>query len=736
MAFVRQFTSDPTQEQLLEIEAINVVDIAPPAPGTGVGTGAMLVVGEFEDGPFANGGDSAAFDANQRGPMETFGSVDLEQKFGGFGFERAGVSYNDPAARLAGGENWNGSGFIKLRSMRMARLFVARADTSLGSVAFTPQATVRATNRGPFAIAVGAWMSVDPNGAGAAAATSITATAAVVTAAGAPAGVLAGDSLLITIDGGAQVEVTFDGTSSAIADIVIRVNAVLGGTFASDSGGFLALTGQILGTLGAVSVVEGTAGSGVRLGYTGPTLPLSAAGTGVVGDTTAITSAELAPLATAIANLTARVDGDGFLVLHATTSVQVSAGTAQALLGFPTTLVNLASNAAQNVPAGTRVSDGGAAATFALTMQTVSFAAGATAAVNVKVRPALDDGSYAGVGAGLIDTMEDQPSGFDVTVTNALAIAAALTEPAKDSLYGLAWDATLGADPDQNPARDADYSICARRTDSTVRQGRQNALDATEQGLRNRKFITRAPLGTTPAGSLVDVALYRTDRLFYTYPGVRQRIPEIASRGVAGGTGFTADGIITVGADNVLGTLCCRLNPEQNPAESGTGLIEYILGLEDIGVQLTIANYKAFKAAGIAAPFRDPITSWEFLSGVTSSLTSGRTTMARRRMADFIQDSYKSVLKPYQKKLNRARERNASADAIESFMESLLPPNQEELQRIDSYSIDRDSGNTADRIALGIYTILSVVRTLSSLDAIVVRTEIGENAIVNTEVSA
>jgi hypothetical protein len=366
-------------------------------------------------------------------------------------------------------------------------------------------------------------------------------------------------------------------------------------------------------------------------------------------------------------------------------------------------------------------------------MQTISVPADSAVAVNVKVRPTTDDGTAVGAGAGTVTTVTDQPSGVDVACTNPLAIAAALTEPAKDTLYQAAWDATLGADVDQNPARDADYSICARRTDSTVRQGRQNALDATEQGLRNRKFITRAALGISPDQALVDVALYRSDRVFYTYPGVRVRIPEIASRGVAGGTGFTADGIITVGSGNPLGTLCCRLNPEQNPAESGTGEIEYILGMEDIGRQLTIADYKAFKAAGIAAPFRDPTTSWEFLSGVTSSLTSGRTTMARRRMADFLQDSYKSILKPYQKKLNVARERNAAADAVESFMTSLLPENQEELQRIEAFVVDRDSGNSADRIALGIYVILVVVRTLSSLDAIVIRTEIGENAIITTE---
>lgn len=728
MAFVRQFTQDPTLEQLLEIEAINVVDLAPPAPSTGVGTGNVLIVGEYEDGPFAAGGDSTAYRADRRGPMEVFGAIDLEQKFGGFGFARAGVPSNDPCARRGAGELWNGNAFIKARNMRMSRMFVARVDTSVGEVQFTLRATVRATRRGPFTIAPGAWLSVAVDGGAPAAATSIAAAAAQLTANAAPAGILAGDAVQITVDGGAPVVVTFDGVSSAIAAVVARINAVLGATIASDSGGNLRLTGQRLGTLGSVAIEEVVAGSGTRLGFTAPTLPLSAAGTGNVGDSTRITSAELAPLAAGIAGLDARVNGDGFLVLSAAVSVGVVAGTAQALLGLTTDVVAVADHEGGLIPAGLRVTDG--SLTW-VTMQTLTIAAGATDVVGVKVRPALDDGTSAGAAANTVTTADDHPSFADVAVDNPLALAAALTSPLVDLAYEAALDATLGADPERNPSRDADYLVLARRTDTTVRAGRQNALDATAR-LRNRKFLTRAPLGYTPDQALADVALYRSDRVFYAYPGVRVRIPEIAARGTAGGLGFTDDGVITVGADNPLGTLCARLNPERNPAESGTGLIEYVLGLEDLGRSLTIDDYKAFRRAGIMAPFRDPVTSWEFMSGVTSSLESGRTTAARRRMADFLQDSFKAQAKPYQKKLNRARERNAAADAIDGFLAGLLPASEDQ-HRIVSYVVDRTSGNTPERLALGIFVLLVTVRTLSSLDAIVIRTEIGENAIITSE---
>lgn len=733
MALVKQVTSDPTLEQLLELERTWVVDIAPPAPSSGVGTGNVLVTGEFEDGPFAAGGDSDKYNPDQRGPLEIFGSVDLEQKFGSFGYNRAGVLYNDPSARFSGGELWNGSGFIKLSAMRMSRLFISRVDTSVGSVQLTPQATMRGTIRGPYVLAVGAWLSLDPNAAGAAAADAIAATAATFTADAVPGVILAGDAITITVDGNAPVTVVFAG-GEVIATIVSTINTALGATIASDSGGMLALTGQVLGTLGSVSAVEVVAGSGVRLGYTAPVLPLSASGTGNVGNTLAITAAELVAIVNgtaALSAVTARVDENGFPVFSAVTSIEATTGTGIAALGLPSGVIAVADHLGGTVQAGLRVTD---ATTTYVVMQTLTYAAADVTATTVKVRPANDNGTALGAGAGTVTTMTDQPSFADFAVNNALAISAALLDPAKDTLYETALNATLGVDPSKNPSRDADFSVSARRTDTVVRAGRQNAIDATEQGLRNRKFITRAPLGFSQAQAITDVALFRSDRVFYGYPGIKMRIPEIALRGTAGGQGFTANGIITVGFDNPITTLCARLNPEQNPGESGTQLIEYVTDIEDIGVQLTEQSYIAFKAAGIMAPFRDPDTSWEIYSGITSSLTSGRTTAARRKMADFLQDSYKSLVKPFQKKLNRQRERDAAADAIQSFHDSLLPENQPDLQRIVAAKVDRDSGNTPDRLALGIYVILTVVRTLSSLDAIVIRTEIGENAIVTSEI--
>ena len=732
MTIVQRYRQDPTLEQLTSIEQLAIVDIAPPQPSTGVGSGNVLEVGEHEDGPFAAGGDSTGYDPNRRGVLEVFTSADLEQKFGGFGFVRNGVPYNDPIARQSAGELWNGSGFIKLKFLKMNRLFVARVDTSVGEVTITPLAPLCGTVSGPFTgLVVGAWLSVDVDAGGAIAIDAIAATAATTTAAGAPAGLVAGDAVTLAVDGGAPVTIAFDGTSSAIADVVNVINTAMGAVIASDSGGNLALTGQQLGSGGSISMVDVVAGTAAKLGFAGS--PVTATGTGNVANLASVTTAELAAIingtaAFALTTGSARVDAQQRLCLSATTSLLAS-GAQVAELGLNTTLTSVGAQGAGQVPAGTRVDDG---TTTFLTMQTLDFAANATAGQVVKVRHALDDGLGIGAGAGTVDTVQDQPDFVDIGVTNSLLITAALTTPQKDARYTEALSATLAMN--RNPSKNATLMVVARRTEAVFRDARQNVLDAELAGIRGRIFIGSAPLGFTPDQALTDVAQWRTDRVFYTYPGMQVRIPEIASRGSAGGLGFTDTGIITVRADGPLTTLCAVLNPEENPGQQTEGVIDQFFELEDIGRSLEISDYKAFKAAGIAAPVIDEDEGPEFQSGVTTSLDSGRETMARRKMADFIQDSMATLAKPFQKKLNRRSNRDAVTTRFDSFLGGLQSLQALELQRIEDYAIDDEQGNTPERLALGIAVWLTTVRTLSSLDAIVIRTEVGPNAIISTTV--
>lgn len=729
MGFVQRFRQDPTLEQLTRIEQIAIVDIAPPQPSTGLGTGNVLEVGEHEDGPFAAGGDSLGYNPNRRGVLEAFTSADLESKYGGFGFNRAGVPSNDPAARISAGELWNGNGFIKLKFLRASRLFIARVDPSVGEVTITPRATLCGTNSGPFAgLVVGAWASFDIDAGGVVPIDALAAVAAAALAPGPPAGLVAGDAVTIAVDGSAPVTVVFDGVSSAIADVVNTINAALGAVIASNAAGALLLTGQVLGTDGAISLVDVVGGTAVKLGYAGS--PIVAAGTGNVANLSSVTAAELAAIINGTAAFgattgSARVNTLQQVCVSAAISVLAS-GAQITIPGWGTTLVSASDHLAGAVPAGTRVTDG---ATTFLLLQTIDFAEAAVAGVTVKVRHALDDGLGIGAGAGTVSTVTDQPDFTDVDVNNALAITAALTGPQKDARYTLALAATLAMN--RNPSKVATQLLVALRTTAVVRDSRQNVLDSEQRGLRGRLYISSAPLGFSPDQALADVVQFRTDRLAYTYPGWKVRITEIATRGSAGGLGFTDDGIITVRGDGPLSTLCAVLNPEENPGQATT-LIDQFFELEDIGRSLEISDYIAFKAAGIAAPIIDEDTGPEYQSGVTSSLVSGRETLARRKMADFVQDSMASLAKPFQKKLNRRSNRDAVTVRFDSFLSGLRSLNAPELQRIENFSIDDEQGNTPDRLALGIGTWLTTVRTLSSLDAIVIRTEIGPNAIIST----
>ena len=65
-------------------------------------------------------------------------------------------------------------------------------------------------------------------------------------------------------------------------------------------------------------------------------------------------------------------------------------------------------------------------------------------------------------------------------------------------------------------------------------------------------------------------------------------------------------------------------------------------------------------------------------------------------------------------------------------MDGLLSPGNSAAQRIEGYKIDGTSGNTAETLALGIYRIILNVRTIASLDAIVLQTTIGESVDVSS----
>jgi hypothetical protein len=735
--FVRRFTEFPTIEVLSEIEAVDIIDLAPPSPTTGIGTGALLCVGEYEDGAFSAGGDAVEY-AGDLGTQEVFSSQDLLNKFGGFGFTYGSVPYNNPCARRHLSEDWNGNGFIKLKYCRPQRLLVGRVDTSVGSVAFSPLAVLLGDTVGPFNLAVADVLTITTSVGGPVSSTALAAVEATIL--GAPfllSGFVGGETITVQIDGGVITSVTFTAVDQTPADVAARINAVLGFAAASVVLGGVEIVGLTQGTAGAVALADVSPGTLAAIGHVAG----STAGTGNVGNINAVTAAEIATIVNATVGLTAisafaTATSDGavkvFCSVAGSGTVEVAATSMASVLGITTaTTVVAGEHAAGTIPAGTRVNDGTGEW---VTMQSLSIAAGTVTAPNagphiVKVRPAQDDGTAIGAASGTVTTVVDQPSFTDFAVNNAAALSAALTEAQMDVAYETALANTLSL---TGPVREVNFSIVARRSPAVVRVGRTNALDASSGGLYGRKFITGAPLGFTLAQARTDVALYRTDRLSYTYPGWQVRIPEIAFRGAAGGTGFTESGIITVRGDAPLATICCRLPPESNPGQQ-TGLIEDFFQVESVGLNYGINEYIALKAAGICAPRKDRVSGSIYQSGVTSNITPGLTTQARRKMADYIQDSLGERMIPYSKKPNTEFRRDAIRGVVEAFLSELRALQNPELARIADFSVDQRSGNTPESEARGIFVLIVRVRTLSSLDAIVLQTEIGEGVVTTVE---
>jgi hypothetical protein len=94
-------------------------------------------------------------------------------------------------------------------------------------------------------------------------------------------------------------------------------------------------------------------------------------------------------------------------------------------------------------------------------------------------------------------------------------------------------------------------------------------------------------------------------------------------------------------------------------------------------------------------------------------------------MADYIQDTLAQRLTAFGKKLNSRARRNAIVGEVRAFMNGLLSTQNPDAARIDGYDLDL-SANTLRTLGMGLFRMKLSVRTLSSLDSIVLETVVGE----------
>lgn len=720
--FIRRFLFDPGLETLLEIESVNILDLEPPAQITGVGSGTVLMVGEFEDGPFEQ--------------YEVASASDFRNTYGTFGFEYAGVVSNNPCARAryADGalqpEYWNGNGFIALANKKFSRLICLRVDTSVGEVQFERLAYLLGLDAVTFDLEPGQTLDVDTGG-GLVSGTFNAAEATVTSGAGVyPTTFTGGETMRVQIDQGnhiiGPIDIVFTAADQSQAQVISRINSVLGYTATADAGGgTTSLTGRRRGTDGLVQIVSADAAVLTATGFVVAATP----GTGNVADIDDVTTAEVNTIiSTADPNVTADRDADNKLRLTSSTgTMTVDAGSTAVGLGFTAATATAAVGDAVTIPAGTQVRNGSAVEW--VTMQSLTFPENDAGPYSVKVRPALDDGTVLGSVAASVTVLPSPISGGAFSVVNPQALNPALTESQLDALY---YTAILSTKSVTKVGQETNIVYSARQSNIIRTALRTNALEASADGCQGRVAVIRPPLGTTTRSqargtSQPGVGAYRNQRVIYAYPGSATYISQIASRGTAGGAGFTDDGIIDVGADGFMASLLSQLPPELNPGqltEFLTGMLSIEQGNADVQ-DMGISDYKLFKKAGIAAP-RFANGTAIFQSGVTSvdpTLQPNLKNIARRRMADFMQDTLALRLTVFGKVANVLSKRIAVLSEIRGFCTGL-----KNAERIVNFSTT--IGSDAAEIQLGMFRIILKATTISSMDSIVLESTIGESVVI------
>lgn len=737
--FIRRYTSDPGLAELLAIEGVVIIDREPPAALSGVGSGTVVVVGEYEDGPFED-------------PTELLSSTDLLTQFGGFGHTYAGVPANNPCARVRRAdaalvdEFWNGNGFIALANKTFRRLLVCRVDTSVGEVTFERIACLSGNPGTTYDLEPSQTLVFDI-GAGNLTAIFAAAVATRTSGVGAyPTGFVGGETMNVTIDEGTTqqigpVDIVFQAADQTQMQVIARINTVLGYTAAVDAGGGLTnLNGRLRGTAGRVRINSLDA---IVTAETGFTVGVNS-GTGNVANIDQVTIAEVHAVVNAVsasvsvdrdANGNARICNTGTPL---TGTILVDNTSTAVAFGFPTEITADAAVGVDGlIPAGTRVRNAGG--TEWVTMRTIAVAADTAGPYAVPVRHALDDGTGLALGAGLIITMVDATTAGGFVADNPLPLTAALTEAQLDAAYVSAIDATI--DVSFDPTRETNITVSARSSNAVRTRLRTNALDASANGSQGRVAVISPPLLTTRANARATashpgVGVYRDDRVVYAFPGASTFLSVIAQRGLDGGDGFSADGIIDTHFDSWVASVMSRLPPEENPGQE-TDFLSQIVAIErnNADVQgMQIGDYRAFRAAGIAALRIDGGVAF-IQSGVTSvdpTVSPNLRNIARRRMADFLQDSLARRLVSFSKKMNRPANRALVFGETNGFMAGLVSRDNPDLSRIEGYTLDAKSANTPDSLSLGIFRMVLKARLHSSMDVIVLDTTVGETVDITT----
>jgi hypothetical protein len=672
MGFTRRFGYYPPRETIRQIEGVSIVDLSPPGAITGVNTGVVAMVGEFVDSALAvlvsSTGVVTGGAALTVQPQELTSPASLLALFGGFD---ATIGQFGTAL---------GNGFVALRNKRFSRLVVAPVDI------------VTPTSGSTYGMRV--WRELPTN-------KSATDPTPIVPVSGgqvvAGREFITGTSLRCKT---AQRVVFSDAAAYATGTNgdVVAAPAAATQTFDRAAGSFIVDGAQV----GDALVVGALGGAGTHLANAGTYRIVS-----------------ITDLNTIVVE---KLDGSNFAWttgasqvwrLHAATTIDSGAvlGGAHAAL---------ATNTGYLLPG--RPNTANILATLALTPTTVPTAATATSWDTL---------------SGLTGKMHpDGPMVYDALVHGT---SGGGNYPSNNALLNARYTATLEALlNDEYPAREVNIVVAARKS-STIRSAlRAHVLTASERGL-TRTECSAPELSTQTLAAVVadadpGVGANRGDRVDYSWPGCMMFVPEAVGSTVAtADSKTTTDGMLDDSFDVWLASILSNLAPERNPGQAAPpvpSILAGVLGFQRGAPKLNMADYILLRSKGIAALRFDRVSGAQVQSGITTSLTSGEENIARRRMADFIQDSIAARLGQLAKLPLSQALQDTMVSECEAFLADLRSENNPAASRINDYVVDPKSGNTPANEALGIFVIITKVRLTPTMDFVVLQTEIGEGVVI------
>ncbi len=288
----------------------------------------------------------------------------------------------------------------------------------------------------------------------------------------------------------------------------------------------------------------------------------------------------------------------------------------------------------------------------------------------------------------------------------------------------------LGAD---GTVANSDYStaidLCAAQNAGNVLF--LDAYNATRNGYlklhaaatTDKMVILATAQGTSRAAVVTDVAGYRDTegRLIYAHLWLQTLV----------------NGVLTYTSPaSWYASIISQTGPNIDPADADN--IKFLQGVTGIEANLSRVDYIALKQAGVSAFEFDSDLGYKIRSGIVTQIAnSSKVTVARRRMADYLTDSFGKFFKLYQNGQNALRKRNAIKAAMLDFIkrneDNEILPRDSEVKTGKAKQVDTESLNTDSSIAAGLCKILYKQRTFSSMRFIVLQAEIGESVVVTEE---